>query len=85
VWPALAAAVVLAALTGFVDAVAFERFLGVFVANQSGNAVFLGMAIGGSSVSTVWRPAAAMLGFALGIVVGQLVRPRVRPERLGAW
>jgi uncharacterized membrane protein YoaK (UPF0700 family) len=85
VWPALAVAVVLAGVTGFVDAVAFERFLGVFVANQSGNAVFLGMAIGGSAVSTVWRPATAMVGFALGIVVGQLVRGRVPRARLGAW
>jgi len=78
-------AVLLAGVTGFVDAVAFERFLGVFVANQSGNAVFLGMAIGGSDVSTVWRPATAMVGFALGIVVGQLVRRRVPRARLGAW
>jgi uncharacterized membrane protein YoaK (UPF0700 family) len=85
VWPALVVAVLLAGITGFVDAVAFDRFLGVFPANQSGNAVFLGMAIGGSSVSTVWRPATAMVGFALGIVVGQLVRQRVRGPRLGAW
>src|SRR4051812_15567878 len=85
VWPALVVAVLLAGITGFVDAVAFERFLGVFVANQSGNAVFLGMAIGGSSVSTVWRPATAMVGFAVGIVVGELVRRRVRGPRLGAW
>ncbi len=85
VWPALVVAVLLAAVTGFVDAIAFDRFLGVFVANQSGNAVFLGMAIGGSSVSTVWRPATAMVGFALGIVVGQLVRQRARGPRLGAW
>jgi uncharacterized membrane protein YoaK (UPF0700 family) len=33
VWPALAVAVLLAGTTGFVDAVAFERFLGVFPAN----------------------------------------------------
>jgi uncharacterized membrane protein YoaK (UPF0700 family) len=85
VWPALVVAVLLAGVTGFVDAIAFGRFLGVFPANQSGNAVFLGMAIGGSSVSTVWRPATAMVGFALGIVVGQLVRRRVRRLRLGAW
>jgi len=85
VWPALFVAVLLAAVTGFVDAVAFNRFLGVFPANQSGNAVFLGMAIGGSTVSTVWRPATAMVGFALGIVVGQLVRRRVQGARLGAW
>jgi uncharacterized membrane protein YoaK (UPF0700 family) len=89
VWPALVVAVLLAAITGFVDAVAFERFLGVFVANQSGNAVFLGMAIGGSPVSTAWRPATSMVGFALGIVVAQLVRRQVRgprrTPRLGAW
>ncbi|HEY3669690.1 MAG TPA: YoaK family protein [Acidimicrobiia bacterium] len=82
-------AVLLAGITGFVDAVAFERFLGVFPANQSGNAVFLGMAIGGSRVSTEWRPATAMVGFALGIVVGELVRRRMRGprqhRRLGAW
>jgi uncharacterized membrane protein YoaK (UPF0700 family) len=85
VWPALFVAVLLAATTGFVDAVAFDRFLGVFPANQSGNAVFLGMAIGGSSTSTIWRPATAIVGFALGIVTGQLVRQRVRTRRLGAW
>jgi uncharacterized membrane protein YoaK (UPF0700 family) len=85
VLPALVVAVLLAAITGFVDAVAFDRFLGVFVANQSGNAVFLGMAIGGSSASTVWRPATSMVGFALGIVLGQLVRARAPRGRLGAW
>ncbi|HLM17024.1 MAG TPA: YoaK family protein [Acidimicrobiia bacterium] len=85
VWPAMFVAVLLAAVTGFVDAVAFGRFLGVFPANQSGNAVFLGMAIGGSPVSTVWRPASAMVGFALGIVVGQLVRRRVHRSRLSPW
>jgi uncharacterized membrane protein YoaK (UPF0700 family) len=85
VWPALVVAVLLAGITGFVDAVAFDRFLGVFPANQSGNAAFLGMAIGGSSVSTVWRPATAMVGFALGVAVGQLVRQRGRGPHLGAW
>lgn len=78
-------ALLLAAITGFVDAVAYDRFLGVFPANQSGNAVFLGMALGGSATSTVWRPATAMAGFALGIVVGQLLRRRIRGPRLGGW
>jgi uncharacterized membrane protein YoaK (UPF0700 family) len=80
----LAVAVLLAGITGFVDAVAFERFLGVFPANQSGNAAFLGMAIGGSRVSTEWRPATAMVGFELGIVVGELLRRRLRGSRVGA-
>jgi hypothetical protein len=39
VWAALAVAVLLAAITGFVDAVAYDRFLGVFPANQSGKEV----------------------------------------------
>jgi uncharacterized membrane protein YoaK (UPF0700 family) len=78
-------ALLLAAITGFVDAVAYSRFLGVFPANQSGNAVFLGMALGGSAASTVWRPATSMAGFALGIVVGQTLRRRIRGPRLGAW
>lgn len=84
-WPALVAAVLLAAVTGFVDAVAFDRFLGVFPANQSGNAIFLGMSIGGSPVSSIWRPATAMAGFALGIVAAALVRRGVRGPRAGAW
>jgi uncharacterized membrane protein YoaK (UPF0700 family) len=84
VWPALVVALLLAGITGFVDAVAYDRFLGVFPANQSGNAVFLGMAIGGSAASTVWRPALAMAGFALGIVAGQLLRRRIPRPRLGA-
>jgi uncharacterized membrane protein YoaK (UPF0700 family) len=84
-WPALVVAVLLAAITGFVDAVAYNRFLGVFPANQSGNAVFLGMALGGSATRSAWRSATSMAGFALGIVVGQTLRRRIRGPRLGAW
>lgn len=84
-WPALLVALVLAALTGFVDAVAFDRFLRVFPANQSGNAVFLGTAIGGSSVVGGWQSGTSMAGFALGIVAGELLRRRVRGPRVGAW
>ena len=84
-WPALLVAVLLAAVTGFVDAVAFNRFLGVFPANQSGNAVFLGTSIGGSSTSTGWQSGASMAAFALGIVVAELLRRRVRQPRVGAW
>ena len=41
--------IVLAAVAGFVDAVGFSRVFGVFPANQSGNVIFLGMALGGSA------------------------------------
>lgn len=83
--PALVVAVLLAGITGFVDAVAFDRFLGVFPANQSGNAVFLGTSIGGSTTSTGWQSGVSMAGFALGIVAAELLRRRVRGARFGAW
>jgi len=54
---ALAVSVVLAAITGYVDAVGFASLLGVFPANQSGNMVFLGMAIGGHGPTPVGAPA----------------------------
>lgn len=79
--PRLAAAMpapaVLAAIAGFVDAVGFARFLGVFPTNQSGNVVFLGMAIGGSSPAPAWRSATAIGGFALGTAAGILLGQRV--------
>jgi uncharacterized membrane protein YoaK (UPF0700 family) len=84
-WPALVVAVLLAGLTGFVDAVAFDRFLGVFPANQSGNAVFLGTSIGGSANATGWQSGTSMAAFALGIVAAEVVRRRVHGPRLGAW
>jgi len=84
-WPALVVALLLAGLTGFVDAVAFDRFLGVFPANQSGNAVFLGTSIGGSTTASGWQSGTSMAAFALGIVAAELVRRRVGGPRLGAW
>jgi uncharacterized membrane protein YoaK (UPF0700 family) len=87
--PALVVAVLLAGITGFVDAVAFDRFLGVFPANQSGNAVFLGTSIGGSTTSTGWQSGISMVGFALGIVVAEVLRRRLggssQRDRFGAW
>jgi uncharacterized membrane protein YoaK (UPF0700 family) len=74
-------ALVLSALTGFVDAVSYDRFLGVFPANQSGNAVFLGTAIGGANHSTGWRSGTSIVAFALGVVVGEILRRRVHPPR----
>jgi uncharacterized membrane protein YoaK (UPF0700 family) len=81
---ALVVAVLLAGVTGFVDTVSFDRFLGVFPANQSGNAVFLGMAIGGSGDHVGWQSGTAMAGFALGISAAEVVRRRVRATGLGA-
>lgn len=67
---ALAVSVVLAAITGYVDAVGFASFLGVFPANQSGNMVFLGMAIGGDGPTPGWRTATSIACFGVGAAVG---------------
>ena len=79
-------AAVLAASAGAVDAICFDRVFGVFPANQSGNAVLLGIGIGSEHGSDVWRPALAIAGFALGVAVAILLGSRLprrrRPEVL---
>ena len=60
-----AVSVTLAVTTGYVDAVGFVRLFGVFPANQSGNLVFLGMAIGGHGPAPAWRAATAIVAFAV--------------------
>ena len=67
---ALALSVVLAAITGYVDAVGFASLLAVFPANQSGNMVFLGMAIGGHGPTPGWRTATSIVCFGIGAAVG---------------
>jgi len=82
----IALAVVLALVAGCVDAISFERVFDVFPANQSGNAVFLGIALGHGRAGTAWRPAVAILAFGIGvtvaIVIGSRVRERIRSELL---
>lgn len=80
---ALAVSVTLAVTTGYVDAVGFARLLGVFPANQSGNLVFLGMALGGHGPAPGWRSATAIVGFASGAAVGYLLGRRLRGRRRG--
>jgi uncharacterized membrane protein YoaK (UPF0700 family) len=82
----LAVAAVLALVAGCVDAVGFVRTFDVFPANQSGNAVLLGIGIGRASAVETWRPAVSIVGFAvgaaLGIVLGRLLRRPWRAELL---
>lgn len=77
----LAIAVVLAAVAGCVDAIGFERVFDVFPANQSGNAVLLGIALGNGSSDEAWRPALAIFGFGFGITLALLISARVRAAR----
>jgi uncharacterized membrane protein YoaK (UPF0700 family) len=82
----LSIAAVLALVAGYVDAVCFDRVFHVFPANQSGNAVLLGIGIGQGDGGDAWRPGVAIFGFALGIalaiVLGGRIRGRRRPELL---
>ncbi len=80
---AVGAAVILAVVTGYVDAVGFARLLGVFPANQSGNLVFLGIALGGDGSTPAWRSATAIVAFALGIALAFLVGSRIAGRRRG--
>jgi uncharacterized membrane protein YoaK (UPF0700 family) len=65
----LAIAALLGAIAGYVDAIGFDRVFDVFPANQSGNAVLLGIGLGEGTGSEAWRPALAIAGFALGVAL----------------
>ena len=62
----------LAAMAGFVDAYAFLT-LGVFVANMTGNIVFLGLGLGGAHAEG-WLSALALVGFVAGASMGLVLR-----------
>jgi uncharacterized membrane protein YoaK (UPF0700 family) len=71
------ASALLGAVAGFVDAVCLNRLFGVYPANQSGNAILFGVALGEARWSFAWRPATAITGFVAGVALAALVRPRL--------
>ena len=71
------ASALLGAIAGYVDAVCLTRLFGVFPANQSGNAIALGVGIGRADWALAWRPAAAIGGFVAGVALAAAVRPRL--------
>jgi uncharacterized membrane protein YoaK (UPF0700 family) len=77
----LAVAALLAATAGYVDAIGFDRVFDVFPANQSGNAVLLGIGLGDGRGSEAWRPAVAIAGFALGVALAMRLGRRVVRHR----
>lgn len=62
-------AVTLTAVAGFADAHIFLNVVEVFVANQSGNLVLLGMGVGEGRWSAALRHAVAIVAFAFGVAV----------------
>ena len=79
--------VMMALIAGYVDAIGFTRLFDVFPANQSGNAVLLGIAVGDPSWRDGWRPGLSIVTFALGVAIGfalgaRLAEPRRTPVLL---
>ena len=57
-------------VTGLVDAVSYLRLGHVFVANMTGNIVFLGFALAGARDVNILASLAALVAFAVGALVG---------------
>ncbi|MFG1706136.1 YoaK family protein [Nonomuraea sp. M3C6] len=73
--------ILLTIVTGLVDAVSFLGLNRVFVANMTGNVVFLGFALAGEPQLSVWAPPLAVAGFTAGAwSAGRLAR-RMRNAR----
>jgi uncharacterized membrane protein YoaK (UPF0700 family) len=75
--------VLLAWAAGSLDAIGYLGLGNVFTANMTGNAVFLGLAIGQGHGLAALRSVVALAGFALGIALGAAIAGRDR-ERT-AW
>ena len=81
----VAALLTLTAVTGLVDAVSYLRLGHVFVANMTGNAVFLGFS---ADPHSGLSPAAALIaiaGFLLGALAGGRAAHALAPARPGRW
>jgi uncharacterized membrane protein YoaK (UPF0700 family) len=70
--PLLLVAVLLAALAGFVDAVAFSSFAGFFASFMSGNTTRLGVGLASGLEGEVWTAAALVCGFVSGVMGGAI-------------
>jgi uncharacterized membrane protein YoaK (UPF0700 family) len=72
---------VLTAGAGLVDAVSYLALGHVFVANMTGNAVFLGFTIAGSGVTSLSSSLVAIAGFMLGAFIGGTIVGREGDHR----
>jgi uncharacterized membrane protein YoaK (UPF0700 family) len=72
---------VLTVVTGLVDATSYLRLGHVFVANMTGNVVFLGFALAGASGVSIWASLAAIAAFLVGGLIGGLLTARLGDHR----
>jgi uncharacterized membrane protein YoaK (UPF0700 family) len=71
----------LTVITGVVDATSYLRLGHVFVANMTGNVVFLGFAIAGAPALSAWASLAALAAFLGGGLIGGRLGGRVAHHR----
>ncbi len=79
--PLPALLLVLTAVTGVVDAVSFLRLGHVFVANMTGNVVFIGFAVGGATDPSMLASLAAIAAFIAGALGGGHLGSRLGRHR----
>jgi uncharacterized membrane protein YoaK (UPF0700 family) len=71
----------LTVVTGLVDATSYLKFGHVFVANMTGNVVFLGFGIAGAGGISVWASLTALGSFLVGGVIGGRIGVRWSGDR----
>jgi uncharacterized membrane protein YoaK (UPF0700 family) len=81
----VAALLTLTAVTGLVDAVSYLRLGHVFVANMTGNVVFLGFSAAPGSGLSAAASIIAIAGFVLGALAGGRVAHTLAATRTGRW
>jgi uncharacterized membrane protein YoaK (UPF0700 family) len=79
--PLPALLLVLTAMTGLIDAVSILGLGRVFVANMTGNVVFIGFALAGAQGFSLSASIAALLGFLAGALVGGVLVSRFAGHR----
>jgi uncharacterized membrane protein YoaK (UPF0700 family) len=81
----VAALLTLTAVTGLVDAVSYLRLGRVFVANMTGNVVFLGFSVDPRSGLSASASIIAIAGFVLGALAGGRAAHALAAARPGHW
>ncbi|MFI5756720.1 YoaK family protein [Streptomyces sp. NPDC051569] len=81
---AVGALLIMTFATGLVDAVSYLRLGHVFVANMTGNVVFLGFSLSRASGLPVVAPIVAMAAFVLGAILGGKLN-RILSDRPRLW